>query len=300
MEEVYPDDFWYILTARRSNMRTREELAKRIKDFASSGSPCLEYFAPTIVKAVTQGNRTIRTRQALACNYIFLRGAIDAIRKFRDIYKDYNLIKERSGEGYLRISAPDLENFRKVSIAYQNNMPCFRPDEVELLRGDRVRILDGQFAGIEGVLVTQKGRDGGRVIISIGNLLATETLDIAPAYIQILEFAPGSKHLYDKIDSFLPRLRRALHSYISRRMLPLDEAAPLDFFVRRFGVVESPSPKINAKLACLLLTATSLLGRKEESRIYRFRFLTNFKHVTNPRTRISLLSYHALSSLFNR
>lgn len=327
--------FWYILTVARANDKTHTELERRVerfnrpsgKDSMPAGSG-LQLFAPTYVEMRDRGNRVQRIRKPLACNYIFLRGYLDTLRRFRSLYADYNLIRDRARDGYLTVSDHDLDNFRRVANAYRNNMPCFRPDEVELQKGDRVRILqEGPFHGVEGVLVTSKGKDGGRVVISIANLLAVETVEISPAYIQVIEFAKGSKHIYDKLDSFEPRLRKAINILLKKRVLAsgndlgvidksvgrsekigltgsasgikltLEESAPLDYFLRRFGKVTPESPKTAARLECLLMAAAALTGRTEEWRHHRTLFLKSLPSVTNPATRIRLLSLHALTTM---
>lgn len=322
--EQYP--FWYILTVARANDKTHTELERRVerfnrpsgKDSMPAGAG-LQLFAPTYVEMRDRGSRVQRIRKPLACNYIFLRGYLDTLRRFRSLYADYNLIRDRARDGYLTVSDHDLDNFRRVAAAYRNNMPCFRPDEVELQKGDRVRILqEGPFHGVEGVLVTSKGKDGGRVVISIANLLAVETVEISPAYIQVIEFAKGSKHIYDKLDSFEPRLRKAIQLLLKKRSqtasaggaklnsgvemtggvkLTLEESAPLDYFLRRFGQVTPESPKTAARLECLLMAAAALTGRTEEWRHHRALFLKALPSVTNAATRIRLLSLHALTTV---
>lgn len=293
--ELYPR--WYILTVARANDKTHTELERRVVRFNKTAADTMNLFAPTYVELRDKGSKVNRIRKPLACNYIFMRSALPTLRSFRSLYSDYNLIRNRAGEGYLTVSDHDLENFRRVALAYRNNMPCFKPDEVELQKGDKVRILDGPFKGIEGIMVAKKGKDGGKVIISIAGLLAVETVEIAPQYIQVIEFARGSKHIYDKLDSFEPRLRKAIGLRLKKGKLTTEEAAPLDYFLQRFGKVKPDSPKIAARLECLLMAAAALAGRTEEWRLHRDRFLGYLPDVTNSVTRIRLLSLHALATV---
>ena len=49
---------------------------------------------------------------------------------------------------------------------------------MEIKPGTRVRIIGGEFSGIEGVLLKQKGKNSNRVVVELPNLgsLATATL----------------------------------------------------------------------------------------------------------------------------
>lgn len=336
--EIYPH--WYILTLARANDKTHTELERRVMRFNQDGNmrgdqdldpsgnqppskpyPKIGLFAPTYVEMRRKGSHVTRIRKPLTCNYIFLRSTLTGLRCFRSLYSDYNLIRNRAGEGYLTVTDHELENFRRVAMAYGNNMPCFKPDETELQKGDKVKILDGPFKDVEGYLVTKKGKDGGRVVISISGLMAVETIEIAPEYLQVIEFAKGSKHIYDKLDSFEPRLRQTISTLINKRSrsvkksrsgqekgivknrkdelpkLNLEEAAPLDYFLRRFGEVKVDAPKTAARLECLLMAAAAFAGRTEEMRLHKERFLQLLPSVTNRATRLRLLSLHALTTL---
>jgi hypothetical protein len=85
-----------------------------------------------------------------------------------------------------------------------------KPSEVDLEKGDIVRIVAGPFNGIEGVLLSQQGKEGGRVLVNVSNVIAVPTLHIEPEYLQVLQFAKKGKHFYKLVDSYVPRLRKAM------------------------------------------------------------------------------------------
>lgn len=227
----------------------------------------LELFAPTFVKIYNEARDPRRRMLPLTCQYFFLRGSLAQVKDFRARNTGYNLIHDRAEEepdkSYLSLTDEQMSAFRTLALAYKYNMPCFSPTEVDLVACDKVRIVGGDFAGVEGYLVTQQGRDGGRVVIKVGDRLAVQTLDINPKYIQILSFAKGGKHIYDKIDSYMSKLQRAMEYYKRNGELDVSNAAAVSFFITRFGVAHIATAKMRAKVSALLMVSYYLMGDTE-------------------------------------
>lgn len=218
-------------------------------------------FAPTYSDVAKRGQYLRRTVKPLVCNYVFLRGNKEQIYSFSRQYPQYSPIYNSAEDRTFPVIIPDgeMDNFIRLANAYQNNLPCYAPGEIDLIKGDRVKIIGGPFEGIIGILKSQRGTDGGRVIVNVANLLAAHTLEIAPKYIQVLQFAPGTKRLYDVLDAFLPRLEKAVGEMKICGELSQQSVASMNYFVSRFSELEVKEVKMRAKHALLLFSALHLI-----------------------------------------
>lgn len=176
----------------------------------------------------------------------------------------------------LVIPEDQMMTFIRVVNLYDENVPFFKPTADMLAKGDRVRVIAGPLAGHEGILVTQQGQDGGRVIVHVADALAVPTIHIAPEDLQVLQFGKGSHHFYQKVNSFRPRLSEAL---AARRQKiadsageygytdPLDPvlADPLRCYIRCFGSLTLRSANTRAEHLALLMQSHLLLAEFEQA-----------------------------------
>lgn len=287
---------WYVLTAFRTSAQTCERAKNDTVEFNLRFGSDIECFAPTFVDASIRNDRRERRRKPLVYNYIFIKGTLPELRKFHTVYPAYNLIPAGDGRksptDYRYVPDGEMRQFMHLARIYENTVPYFSPSEIDLEHGDKVRIIGGQFSGIEGILLSQQGRDGGRVIVKVSDMLAVETLDIAPEYLQIVEFAQGNKHLYDKLDSYLPKARRALQNYLSPAGPDNRDLAAVNYFLTRCGNAALPqSPKIGGKYVALLMLSHRISGRMQEYEHCKQMCAELLPRITNPETRTMILGF---------
>lgn len=280
---------WFVLTGYALDKKRGMPLGALVARYNHDNGAHIELFAPTFVKIYNEAKDPRRRLLPLACQYFFIRGTLAQIKDFRSKNSGYNLIHDRADAdpqgAYLSLTDDQMSGFRAMALAYKYNMPCFSPSEVDLVACDKVRIVGGDFAGVEGYLVTQQGRDGGRVVIKVGDRLAVQTLDIKPKYIQVLSFAKGSKRIYDKIDSYIPKLRRAMEYYSRNGELDVSNAAAVSFFITRFGAARIDTAKMRAKVSALLMASYYLMGDTERYVRERQQCIESLDNYTNTTTR---------------
>ena len=87
-------------------------------------------------------------------------------------------------ETHKPITVPDreMENFIKVAGTYEEKLIYLNPDPGDFSQGERVRVIGGPFAGVEGVFVRVKGDR--RVLINIEGLVAVATTYVHPSMIE--------------------------------------------------------------------------------------------------------------------
>ena len=58
--------------------------------------------------------------------------------------------KREAPTDYRYVPDDEMTQFMRIAQAYEHAVPCFSPSEIDLEQGDRVRIVGGQFSGVEG------------------------------------------------------------------------------------------------------------------------------------------------------
>lgn len=128
-----------------------------------------------------------------------IRQWIPVVRNLMFVYATPGKIKEikakveylqyitdlRSGR---KIIVPEEQMRRFIAVAgtYNEQLLWFRPEELNLSKGTRVRITGGEFEGLEGVFVKVKGARDRRVVISIQGVIAVAIATIHPALIEVM------------------------------------------------------------------------------------------------------------------
>ena len=87
-------------------------------------------------------------------------------------------------ETHKPITVPDreMENFIKVAGTYEEKLIYLNPDPGDFSKGERVRVIGGPFAGVEGVFVRVKGDR--RVLINIPGVVAVASTYVHPSMIE--------------------------------------------------------------------------------------------------------------------
>ena len=201
---------WYVLKSPSLALSVRDDLKK-------AG---LKFFLPTRTVLVPMGGKTVRVEKPLAFNLVFVSTDIETLHTFKSQHPDRRLhiayqrpLSYQQGDYVPPLVVPDreMEMFINAVGTYRDaEIPYMKPSEVDLEKGDIVRIVAGPFNGIEGVLLSQQGKEGGRVLVNVSNVIAVPTLHIEPEYLQVLQFAKKGKHFYKLVDSYVPRLRKAM------------------------------------------------------------------------------------------
>lgn len=285
-------EHWYILRLPKSNCKAGEELEKEMLRRLESNLPPLEYFAPVFVELSEINGKPKATNKPFCLNYVFIRSTTAELLAFKSTHPDYNLIKRSKNAvpgDYLYVRDSEMRMFMIVARAYKDIVPCCVPERQMLNKGDRVKIIGGSFAGVEGILLTQKGKDGGRVVINVCNQLAVPTLSIRPEYIKVISFASDNKHIYKKLDSYYPRIRRAMHNYLGVGSLDAVDRKNVSAFLSRFGDLDIPSNKMKGKYFAFLLMSNTVLENEEGRLYFTVRCREVLPDVTNETTRAFIL-----------
>lgn len=84
----------------------------------------------------------------------------------------------------LTVPEGEMEQFIRFSQLCEADVQYLLPEEVNLTRGERVRILGGAWDGMEGYFVKIKGKRARRFVIEIPGLMMASTAEVEPEFIQ--------------------------------------------------------------------------------------------------------------------
>lgn len=286
---------WYLLNYIAPPIRRRQSLVQAIDLYNARNGTEIVHFLPEIVEPVRDPDGRIRMiERPLLYHYIFLHGALDNIKQLAATHPGLSFVIDRSAthpdHRYLTVSDADMHSFRIIARHYSNRLPYYSPADVELLCGDEVEVVSGDFTGLRGIFISRRGTGNGHIIVQSNQQIGSIAYDIKAEHIRIIRFAKDSRRAYDQIDAFIPRLLDALAAYRADHRLTPAQASALQVFTRRYSITEIPSAKFDAKLQALLWSAHTLLGNTTEALSARQRYERHASAVTNPKTRQLLSS----------
>lgn len=249
---------WYVLIAFKKELQAAHDLSK-------SSHPSLRHFIPLCYRMVGTDTRKVRKKCPLMPNYIFLRGTLKDVfdYKLSHPYLHFKMDDLADGQRYLTVPDAQMQTFMKVARMYEEDIRFYRPEEVQLEKGDRVRIVGGPLDGVEGTLLCSQGKTGGRVVVELSGLMCVSTWEIAPEYLQILSFSNEGRRQYNQFNAFTDRVYRAFTPWCAERKVTESDSLALQLFIKRLEHLETDTVNSAITLHTLLLMAHTVLGQEQ-------------------------------------
>lgn len=121
---------------------------------------------------------------------IFVHACFDDIMTFKQTRTDklqFTHVRNVFDRNYATLTVPDkeMEDFIRVASELETEKRYYMPTEVELKAGQRIRIAEGPFKGVEGTLLKIKGLRDKRFVVSIPGFLSVATI-VDPSFIQVV------------------------------------------------------------------------------------------------------------------
>lgn len=232
----------------------------------------LEVYLPTIQKVenTRYGDKVVE--KPVMFSYIFMRSEEGRVVEFEQKYRPkltaiWRKSKSKMDQKRLLV-IPDkqMQMFMQTVGQYQNDVPFLQPSSDMLEKGDKVRIIGGPFEGVEGILLSQQGKDGGRILVRISDVLAVPTLEIEPQMIEVLEFAKGSHHFYQKMNSLAPRVEKAIELKRQGQLIPIELTQAINIFVKRFRNLQTSTLNSRVRFLSMLLQCYLILNLFEDAK----------------------------------
>ena len=266
---------WYVLTlptaagGRRDRISPSRGLDAELSRRERRGETLFEYFAPSYVEVRKVDGKLVNTRRPLLFNYVFIRSSVEEIFRMKQTLPLYNFLPRVSSGGtphFPYLSDSEMGNLRWVAESYSNELPVYVPDSGRLLKGDRVRITSGYFAGMEAEVVIQPGGGHKDVMARILDCMWVPLLEVKPGEYELIELNTNGKHVYTHLDN--DRLRDGLHDALGRYhasgSVGEEDTRLAREVLRAYGSLRAETDVMRCKVYSSLLSAYKLLGEKEE------------------------------------
>jgi transcription antitermination factor NusG len=171
---------WY---AMRVPYRNELKVQYRLQDKG------IEVFIPTKRKLIKRRGKTIYELTPAVNNLIFVHSKLCIIKELKkEILNLQYLVNKENGQSTpITVRDNEMQQFIKASKNVNEEAIYLTPEEINIAKGTKVRIIGGNFDGIEGVFVKVKGKRSKRVVVMLDKLLAVAMAEVEPDYIEVIK-----------------------------------------------------------------------------------------------------------------
>lgn len=264
---------WYVLalpTSRQGHYQgnparaLRMELERRTRN----GEPVFEYFAPSYVEVRKQHGELVRTNHPLFYNYVFIHASEAEIYRMKRFLPQCNFlprVREKDDAYYPYLSDEAMENLKWVAASYSDVLPVYTPGPERLMKGDRIRITEGQFKGVEASVIIQPGGGRKEVMVCVENCMYVPLLCVEPGQYEVIALNADNRHVYTRLngDRLPAGLHKALKRYHSPEGVTDADRALASEVLQQYANLQLDSDVMRCKLYSMLLPAYAILGDRE-------------------------------------
>ena len=188
---------WYVLSLPACHKGPAKGLERELDRRVRLGEPTFDFFAPSFVEMHRREGRLVETHRPLLYNYVFIRSSVYEIFRLKRDFPLYNFLPSVDGRGsYPFVSDREMENLRWVARSYSDELPVYVPEAGYLRKGDRIRITDGRFKGVEASVVIQPGVGEREVMVCVDNWMWVPLLRVQPGEYEVISLAEeGSMYI---------------------------------------------------------------------------------------------------------
>ena len=271
---------WLVMYSNSGDIGIQDLLEAKKAESETTG--IFDVFVPFDVTRQVVDGKAVEVKRLIAGNYIFIKATREDILRLRQESPFDATLRflhpASSPTGCIYVKEEDIQNIRLAVKSLDNNVEYFVPTSKELVVGDYVRILDGEYAGVKGILESVKGHEGGRVIVPLGDVLAVRTSKISAENIQLLDLAkaPDSQgksytsRAYKKIRVLIADSEKLLEERKRQGMLSQRSQEEALRLIRRFSQLKLTG-KIRLMHAQAIYNIFTALGETENDLFVRFR-----------------------------
>ena len=179
IEEKIEEQIWFTVGC----ISPQKEL--RVRDDARKNG--LAAFVPLQYTVKTVRGQKQRALIPAITGMIFVKGTLDELKEYigKAHYPVY--IKKSTfsnKEDYLTVPTHAMEEFIAVTENNEEHVTYFRPEEISLQAGDRIRIKGGLYDGREGVIMRIKGKRNRQLVVQIPGILIA-AVELSPEMVEL-------------------------------------------------------------------------------------------------------------------
>lgn len=172
---------WFALSAPYRN-------EKRAKSYLESKG--IETFLPMRYEIVKNryGGKTKELVPAVS-NLLFARTTKSMLQQVKAgvKYLQYKVKPEGNKNTPIIVPEDQMEQFMTVCKNNNEQLLYFTSDEIDLKEGARVRVIGGEFDGLEGCFVKIKGKRNKRIVVHLPDLVSVALTEIEDGLIEVVK-----------------------------------------------------------------------------------------------------------------
>lgn len=171
---------WYVMRAYKNEKKAEELL---------SGSRGLTYFIPKKKVIRTRERKKVISLEPVIRSLVFVYATQQQIITFKkEIYNDLQFViwKCDGGIHYLTVPTQQMHNFIQVCEQKEQEVAFYRPDQIQVEKGQRVRVHGGAFDKLEGIVMKVEKKRNKQFVVLIPQVLAA-SIKVDPEYLEIIE-----------------------------------------------------------------------------------------------------------------
>lgn len=261
---------WYVLVLPDCHKGGVRGLQREQDRLLQTDGPSFDFFAPSYQVVKRMDGKFVNTMKPLLFNYVFIRASerdIFQLMQRLPVLSFLPRVRERKREYFPYLSDAAMKNLQWVARSYSNTLPVYVPEPDGLRKGDRIRITEGRFKGVEATVVIQPGAGRKDVMVCVENWMWVPLLRVVPGEYEVIALNDEDKHVYTRLDNdcTLNGLHKALQRYHSAEGVSEEDRALAAKALKEYGSLRMETDVMRCKLYAILLPAYTILGMEEEA-----------------------------------
>lgn len=147
----------------------------------------LQAFVPLTYVVRTHRGQKHRTLVPAVSKLLFVKGTLEEVKDYIQ-HAHYVVFIRKSTfsnkEDYLTVPTKAMEDFIAVTENHEEHVTYFRPEEISLQEGDKIRIKGGFYDGREGIIMRIKGKRNKHLVVQIPGVLIA-AIELSPEMIEL-------------------------------------------------------------------------------------------------------------------
>ena len=148
----------------------------------------LEAFVPLKYQIKTLKHQKHRALVPAMPGLMFAKGTLDELKDYIQDHSHFPVFLRKSTfsnkEDYLTIRTKDMEEFIAVTEDHEAHITYFRPEEINLQAGDKIRVKGGIYDGKEGIIMRIKGKRNKHLVVQIPGMLVA-AIEMEPELVEL-------------------------------------------------------------------------------------------------------------------
>lgn len=260
---------WYVLVLPDCHKGPVRGLQREQDRRTQTGEPSFDFFAPSYQEVRRMDGKFVNTRQPLLFNYVFIHASerdVFYLMQRLPMLSFLPRVRERNREYFPYLSDAVMKNLQWVARSYSNTLPVYVPEPDGLRKGDRIRITEGRFKGVEATVVIQPGAGRKDVMVCVENWMWVPLLHVVPGEYEVIALNDEDKHVYTRLDNdcVLDGLHKVLQRFHSTGGVNEADRVLAVKALKEYGSLRMDTDVMRCKLYAILLPAYTVLGMEEE------------------------------------